>query len=56
MPRIRTVEHDAKGGGWIARNPWTGEEVWPDFLWRTRAAARAVVEETRLLKRPKPKD
>jgi hypothetical protein len=46
MARIKTVEHDP-GWGWIARDPWTGEEVWPNFVWRTRDVARCVVEQAR---------
>lgn len=44
--RIRTVEYD-HGWGWIARNPYTGQEVLPDFRWTSRSVARAVVWEAR---------
>lgn len=49
--RIRTVEYEAPWG-WIARNPWTGAEVIPEFRWRTRSVARCVVDEARLLSKP----
>lgn len=49
--RIKTVEYE-RGYGWIARNPWTGEEVIEDFVWSTRSVARAVVQEARLLGKP----
>jgi hypothetical protein len=48
MKRIRTVEYDP-GWGWIARNPYTGEEVIKDFVWRSRSVARAVVAEAKLI-------
>ncbi len=51
MSRIRTVEYDAPWG-WIAHNPWTGEEVIEGFRWRTRDVARTVVDEARLLSKP----
>lgn len=45
--RIRTVEFVPGWiSGWIARNPQTGEEIWPGWLWATRSIARAVVNET----------
>jgi hypothetical protein len=47
MKRIRTVEYDP-GWGWIARNPYTGEEIIEDFVWCSRSVARAVVAEARL--------
>lgn len=46
--RVRTVEFD-HGWGWIARNPFTGEEIWPGFRWASRSVARTVVAECRLL-------
>lgn len=46
--RVRTVEFD-HGWGWIARNPFTGEEIWPGFRWASRSVARTVVRECRLL-------
>ncbi len=48
--RFRTVEFD--GWGWIARNPWTGKEVWEGFRWASRSVARAVVAEARLFNKP----
>jgi hypothetical protein len=54
--RVRTVEYEP-GWGWIARNPWTGEECWPDFVWASRSVARAVVDDYRRAgppKTPKP--
>jgi len=48
MKRIRTVEHE-RGWGWIARHPVTGEEILPGFRWSSRAVARTVVLEARLL-------
>lgn len=48
MTRVRTVEYD-KGWGWIARSPFTGEEIIQDFRWASREVARTVVLETRLL-------
>lgn len=51
MARFKTVEYDP-GWGYIARNPWTGEEVIDGFRWRTRDVARAVVDEARLLSKP----
>ncbi len=52
MPRIRTVERDP-GKGWIARNPYTGEECVKDFRWRTRSVAYAVADEARIFDKPK---
>lgn len=49
--RFKTVEYVA-GWGYIARNPWTGEEVIKDFFWCTREVARSVVWEARLLDKP----
>lgn len=46
--RVRTVEHDP-GHGWIARDPATGLEIWPNFRWASRSVARAVVAEARAL-------
>lgn len=51
MIRTRTVQYEP-GWGWIARNPWTGEEIIKDFVWRTRAVARTVVQEVRLRGQP----
>ena len=48
MKRVRSVEYDP-GFGWIARSPLTGEEVLPNFRWSSRAIARTVAAETRLL-------
>lgn len=45
---MKTVERDPDGG-WIARNPWTREEILPDFRWASREAARGAVEEARVL-------
>lgn len=50
--RTRTVEYEPYWG-WIARNPYTGEEAVPGFRWRTRSVARAVVEECRMFDKPK---
>jgi hypothetical protein len=53
MKRIRTVEYDP-GWGWIARSPFTGEEIpEPDFRWRTREVARTVVQEQRIFNQPR---
>ena len=57
MSRIRTVEKDHRssflfGYGWIARNPYTGEEIWPDFRWASRSVARTVVAEARTFSKP----
>lgn len=46
--RVRTVERD-KQGGWIARDPATGLEIWHNFRWASRSVARAVVAEARAL-------
>jgi hypothetical protein len=51
MKRVRTVEYEP-GWGWIARNPYTGKDVIPDFVWRTRAVARTVVAECRMTTSP----
>lgn len=46
--RVKTVEYD-DGFGWIARNPFTGEEIMPGFRWASRSVARTVVAECRML-------
>lgn len=51
MMRVRTVEHEP-GWGWIARNPYTGEEIWPDFRWASRSVARDVVRQARMFHKP----
>lgn len=49
MSRIKTVEYDP-GWGWIARNPFTGDEILePGFRWNTRESARTVVWDARHL-------
>jgi hypothetical protein len=57
--RVRTIEKDERssflfGSGWIARNPYTGEEIWPGFRWASRSVARAVVAECRMMTRRPP--
>lgn len=51
--RVRTVEYEP-GWGWIARNPATGEEVLPNFRWRTRSVARDVVWQAKTFHKPIP--
>lgn len=46
---VKTVEHDP-GFGWIARNPFTGEEILTKFRWASRGVARAVVYECRVMR------
>jgi hypothetical protein len=46
--RVRTVEREP-GFGWIARDPNTGAEIWPEFRWTSRSVARSVVHESRVL-------
>lgn len=42
--RIKTVEYDPQAGGWIARDPNTGEVIGgDDWRWNCRASARDVV-------------
>lgn len=49
MPRIRTIEQDT-AGGWIVRHPATGEQFYDkNWRWNSRAAARAVVAELRMI-------
>jgi hypothetical protein len=49
--RVKTVEHDPRGG-WIARDPLTGEEILEEgFRWNCRASARDVVWQARHLPR-----
>lgn len=48
--RIKSVEHE-EGWGWIARNPFTGEEIMKDFRWTSRSVARSVVAECRMMTR-----
>lgn len=50
--RIKTVEYDHRLG-WIARSPYTGEEIQKDFRWTSRSVARAVVAEHKLMRRLK---
>lgn len=46
MTRIKTVDRDYDG--WIARNPFTGEDYpEPGFRWFCRASARTAVWEAR---------
>lgn len=48
--RIRTVEYDPQAGGWIARNPYTGNEILEEgFRWNCRESARTAVWEARHL-------
>lgn len=50
VKRIKTVEHEP-GEGWIARNPWTGQEILETgWRWNSRAVARTVVAECRLFR------
>jgi hypothetical protein len=50
--RIRTVERDPRGG-WIARNPYTGEEIMEEgFRWNCRSSARDVVYQAKHLYKP----
>jgi hypothetical protein len=52
MSRIKTVERDPEGG-WIARNPHTGEVILgDDFRWNSRESARGAVWEAKHLTKP----
>lgn len=52
MRRVKTVEYDP-GYGWIARHPRTGDEIIAGFRWASRAVARTVVLEAKLLSEAK---
>ena len=44
--RVRTVEKDPRGDGWIARSPFDGRELCqPGDRWNCRESARCVVWE-----------
>lgn len=45
--RVKSVERE--GSGWIARSPYTGEEIRPNHRWTSRDDAREAVHEVRAL-------
>lgn len=51
MGRVRTVEKDPRGHGWIARSPFDGRELCePGYRWNSRSSAWHAVWEERQLR------